>query len=45
MEWKDDSKHTTGGHADTNLANYARDMADALQTMLQINNTTAEDKA
>ena len=45
VEWKDDSKHTTIEYADTNLANYVRDMAEALQTILQVNNVTAEDQA
>jgi len=45
IEWKDDNKYTTSEYTDSNLANYARDTAEALQTMLQVNNATVEEQA
>ena len=45
VEWKDDNKYTTNEYTDANIANYARDTAEALQTMLQVNNTNVEEQA
>ena len=44
VEWKDDNRYTADEYAQ-NMANYARDTAEALQTMLQINNANIEDQA
>ena len=44
MEWKDDNRHATDEYTD-NIANYAQDIAKALQTILQISNANTEDQA
>ena len=44
-EQKDNSKCEVSEYADTNLANHTRDTAEALQTVLQVSNAIAEDKA
>ena len=44
-DWKEENKYNTDDYQDNNLSNYARDTAEALQTMLQVNNATVEEQS
>ena len=43
IEWKEENKYNADDYYNNNLSNYAREIAEALQTMLQVNNTTVEE--
>ena len=42
-DWKEENKYNADNYQDNTLSNYARDTAEALQTMLQVNNTIVEE--
>ena len=44
-EWKKENKYNADDYHNNNLSNYAKDTAEALQTMLQVNNATGEEQA
>ena len=45
IDWKEENKCSIDEYQDNNLSNYARDTAEALQTMLQVNNVTIEEQS
>lgn len=44
-KWKEENKHNVDDYHNNNLSNYAKDAAEALQTMIQVNNATGEEQA
>jgi len=44
-DWKEANKYNAEEYQDNHLSNYARQTAEALQTMLQVNNATVEEQA
>ena len=45
VDWKEENKYNADDYHNNNLSNYARNTAEALQTILQVNNATVEDQA
>ena len=43
MKCKEENKYNVGDYSNDNLTNYIRDIVEALQTMLQVNNTIIEE--
>ena len=45
IEWKEENKYNADDYHNNNLSNYSREIAEALQTMLQVNNATVEEQS
>jgi len=45
VKWKEENKYNADNYHNNNLSNYTKNIAEELQTILQINNTTIEEQA